>query len=125
MVAGRLGHAPLGGLGMIALEILKNHFRVLDVLRSPLRLRKDDPVQRALGALLQRGEQERLRVADEAHFAGRQAELLPNQAHQPVRIGAAGRIAVAAGGQDKADLLRRSRRGRNRARHLICEGLDH
>ena len=46
MIAGRFGYAPIRGFGMLTLEILENHFRVLDVLGSPLALRKDDPMKR-------------------------------------------------------------------------------
>ncbi|HUA18760.1 MAG TPA: hypothetical protein VMB25_08450 [Bryobacteraceae bacterium] len=77
-----------------------------------------------IGAFLQRRQQKRLGVADEADFAGCQTELLPNQTHQPVRIGAAGRIAVAAGSQDQPNLLWGSCLSRYRARQLIGERLD-
>ena len=51
-----------------------------------------------------------------SNFAGAQAKLLPNQPHQSITVRAAASIAMAAGGENKSDLLRRSGFGRNRAR---------
>jgi hypothetical protein len=123
MIAGRGGQAPVRGFRMVALKILQNHLRVFDVLGAPLALRQDDPLQRPPGALFERVRQKRLRVADESDFAGRDAELLPNQAHQPVRIGAGGCVGLSAGGQNQPRALRTG--WADRARHLIGESLNH
>ena len=113
--------------GCVALKILKNHSRVIDVLRSPLRLRKNQPVQRSLRRTFRSVcAQKRLRVADESDFAGRQAQLLPKANASAGRICA--RLAASPwplAARIRPTLLRRSRLRRNRARHLIGEGLDH
>ena len=48
MIARRLGHTPGGGFAVLALEILEDHARELDMFGFPLGLGKYDPVERAL-----------------------------------------------------------------------------
>ena len=80
-------------------------------------------MQGPLRAFFERVRKKRLGVAHKSDFTGGQAELFPDQTHQPVTLRAAARIAVAAGREDQADVLRGSRIGRNRARDLIGESL--
>ncbi len=58
MIARGLRHPPGASFRMIALKILENHFRELDVLGSPLRFGKNDPIQRTLRAFFQRATRE-------------------------------------------------------------------
>jgi hypothetical protein len=103
----------------LPLEILKNYVRELHMFGLPLGLRKDDPIQRTLGALLQGQGEKRLGMPHESHFTRRKSQSFPNQTHQPIAVSAAARIAVSAGGENQADLLQRSNAGRNHTRHLI------
>ena len=125
MIARRLGHAPGGGFGMLALEILEDHARKLDVFGFPLGFGKDYPVQGALRTVFEGLREKRLGMPDKSDFAGGEAELFPHQTHQPVTICAAARIAVAAGGEYQADVLEGSRVRRDGACDLIGESLDH
>jgi hypothetical protein len=109
MILGRLGDAPGGCFGMLALEIFKDHACELDVFGFPLGLGKDDPIQRALRAFLESLQEKRLGMPYKSDFAGGQAKLFPHQAHQPITIRAAASIAVAAGGEDQTDVLEGSR----------------
>jgi len=124
MIARRLGHAPGGGFGMLALEILEDHARELDVFGFPLGLGKDDPVERALQALFESLREKRLGMPHKSDFSGGQAELFPHKTHQAVTIRATARIAIAAGGQYQADVLGSCIR-RDSAGDLIGESLDH
>ncbi|HTW65411.1 MAG TPA: hypothetical protein VME17_12370 [Bryobacteraceae bacterium] len=125
MIARGGGHAPTRGFGTRSLEILENYSGVLDMLGTPLRLSKHDPVQRALGAFFQCVRQERLGMAKESHFAGRETKLFPDEPHEAVRIRAAGSIAMATGCEHESNLLRRSCFRRHRARDLIGESLNY
>jgi hypothetical protein len=86
-------------------------------------------MERTRGAFLQRVAQgvtqERSGMPHKSNFTGAQAELLPNQAHQSITVRAAAGIAVAAGREDKTDLLGRSSLPRNRSCGLIGKSLDH
>jgi hypothetical protein len=125
MIARGLSHAPGAGFRMRSLKIFENHSGVVDVLGLPQSFWKDDPVERARGALLQRVTQEGLGMPHKSDFTGAQAELLPNQTHQSITVRAAAGIAVAASSEDKTDLLWRSSFLWNRSRGLIGKRLDH
>ncbi len=121
MIAWGLRHPPGASFRMIALKILENHFRELHVLGSPLCLRKNYPIQRTLRALLQHQREKRLRVPDESDLGGRESQAFPNQAHQPIALRPATRIAMPAGCEDEAGMLDGARLGRNSARYLVRE----
>jgi hypothetical protein len=106
VIARRLGHTPGGGFAVLALEILEDHARELDMFGFPLGLGKDDPVERALQAIFESLREKRLGMPHKSDFSGGQAELFPHQTHQSVAICAAARIAVAAGGENEANVLR-------------------
>jgi hypothetical protein len=125
MIARRFGHAPGGGLGMLSLEILQDHACELDVFGLPLGLGQDDPVERTQQTFFESVREKRLGMPDKSNFTRAKAELFPHQPHQPVAICAAACIAVAAGGEDQADVLEGSRIRRDRARDLIRQSLDH
>jgi hypothetical protein len=125
MIARGLSHAPGAGFRMRALKIFENHRGVVHVLGFPQSFWKDDPMERPRGAFLQRVTQERLGMPDKSDFSGAQAELLPNQAHQSITVRAATGIAVAAGSEDKTDLLERSGFPRNGSCGLIGKSLHH
>jgi len=93
---------------MRALVILQNSARVIGVFGGPLHLRHDQPLDRLTQARFERMSQEGLRIADEADVGCANAQLLPQQPHQPVGLGAAGAIAVAAGGQQQPYAPRRN-----------------
>ncbi len=124
MIAGWLGHAPRGGFRVIALEIFEDHGGELDMFGDAKSFRQDNPIERPLGAFVEREGQERLSVADESDFSGSQAQTFPKQTHQAIALRAAGCIAMAAGGENQAHLLQRARVGWNGARHLIGETFD-
>ncbi len=75
-------------------------------LSVPLALRQKEPVERFPQTSLQGLREERLWVSDEADLASAQAGLLPDQPHQPVRVGAGGRLALPIGEEDKPDVSR-------------------
>lgn len=127
MIAWRLGHSPSSGFGVIALKIFEDDFRELDVLASPLRFGKNDPLQwpRPQGAFLERVPEKRLRVANEANFARAKAELFPDQAHQAIAIRTAACVAVTAGRENEADLAEGPGIRWDGARQLIYQGLHH
>ncbi len=53
--------------------------------------------------------------------AAAKPQSFPNQAHQPIALRAATRIAMAAGGEDQADMLHGARLGSNGPRYLVRE----
>jgi hypothetical protein len=125
MIARGLSHAPGAGFRMRPLKIFEDHSGVIDVLGFPESFWKDDPMQRPRGAFLKRVTQEGLGMPYKSNFTGAQAELLPNQAHQSITVRAATGIAVAAGSEDKTDLLERSGFPRNGSCGLIGKSLHH
>jgi len=125
MIARRFGHTPSGGFGMLALEILEDHACELDVFGLPLGFGEDDPIERALQASFESLREKGLGMAHESDFSSAKAELFPYQTHQAVSICAAACIAMPAGGENEANVLRRSRVRRDSAGDLIGEGLDH
>jgi hypothetical protein len=124
MIAWGLRHSPGANFRTLALKILQNHFRELDVLGPPLRLRKNDPIQRTPRALFERHRQKWLRMPDKSDLCGRESQAFPNQTHQPVAVRPAFRITVPAGGEDEAGMLQCARIGRNGARYLVRETID-
>ena len=125
MIPRRIGHAPCGGIGMLALEILKDHARELDMFGFPLGLGKYDPVERALHAFFESLREKRMGMAKKSNFAGGETELFPHQTHQTVTVRATGRVPMSAGGEDQADVLRGLGVGRDGAGNLIGQSLDH
>src|SRR5580704_11969417 len=111
MIAWRLGHAPCGGLGIVPLEILKDHARELHMFGFPLGLWKYDPVERALQAFFESLREKRLGMTYKSDLSGGEAELFPHQTHQPVAVRAAACIAMPAGGEYQANVLWGSRVG--------------
>jgi len=109
---------------MLALEVLKNYVGEFDVFSFPLGFGKDDPMQRTLGAFFEDVREKWLGVPHKSDFPGGEAQLFPDQTHQPVAIGAAACIAVAAGCQDQADVLQISSVRRDGVRGLIRQTLD-
>src|SRR5215469_10442977 len=105
-------------------EILEHYARVLDMLSSPLRLRYDEPAQRFARAAFEHVAKKRLRVTNKADFRAGKSDLFPYEAHQPVALGAAGRISVTAGRQDQPATLRRGFRPRDAASKLLGERAD-
>jgi hypothetical protein len=105
MIFGRLHHAPRACLGVLALEVLQNHFGEFDMLSAPLSLRQNQPIQRAFQASLERVTKKRLSVANKPDFAGRQSQLLPQEPHQAVALCAAAGVAMSARGEDQSSRL--------------------
>ncbi len=56
---------------MLSLKIFEDAFRELDMLRSPMRLWKNYPIQLTFGALIERRRQKRLGVPHKSDLGGR------------------------------------------------------
>ena len=109
---------------MVALEIVEYGASVIQMLGAPLALGNQHPIERLARAGFQSARQKHLRMAQKSHIASAQAQLLPDEAHQPVRLRAAAAISVAACDQQQADVLRGDLAAGERPRHDIGETFD-
>ena len=101
----RLKQLPVGRLGVRAALVVAQHDPSKRVrLALPLVLRQQEPVDRVGQATFHGSRQEGVRVADKADLAPAQTRLLPDQAHEAIRVGTRGGIALPISDQQESRL---------------------
>ena len=102
----RIDKLPVRRLGVLTPMIVEHDPCVVAKLAIPLAHGKQEPFQRLADASPQGIPEERLRVAHETDFRQFQADLLPEQTHQAVGVGAGGGVALAVGDEQESGLRR-------------------